>query len=84
VGGPPEEYELRLEIVSRSQEPVRRIAKQAGQMADPVERLRYLRGLLRMVPRNHRWGFPRSWPPVMVVLAGLATVATAILMWREF
>ena len=74
---------MRREIVSRNQEPVRRIAKQARQMADQVERLRYLRSLLMMVPRNHRWGVP-PWAPLMVVLAGLAALVTAILMWREF
>jgi len=71
---------MKLEIVSRSREPVRRIAQQARQISDPVERLRHLRGLLRMVPRNRRWGLP-SWPRLLMALAALATI---ILIWRAF
>jgi hypothetical protein len=77
---------MRLEIASRNQQPVRRITRQAQQMADQIERLRYLRRWLRIVPRNNRWAIP-SWPSAMTALAALAAVAaavTAILMWREF
>ncbi len=74
---------MKLEIVSTSEQPVRQIARQARQIPDPVERLRYLRGLLRMVPRNRRWG-TASWPPVVIALAALAALAAVILMWRSF
>jgi len=70
---------MRLEvastIVSTSDQPVRRIARLARQISDPIERLRYLRGLLRMVRRRRRWNVP-SWRPGVMVVSALARVFT--------
>ena len=71
---------VKQQIVSRSQEPVRRIAKQARQMADPIERLRYLHGLVMLAPRKRHWDVP-WWAPATLALA---TLAAAVFLWRKF
>jgi hypothetical protein len=70
-----------MDIASRRR--FRRIVRQARQMADQLERLRYLRRLQLMIPRNNRWGV-LPWPPLWAALGALATLATVLLMWREF
>jgi hypothetical protein len=76
---------MRLQIASTSEQPVRRIARQARQIPDPIERLRFLRGLLRIVSRRRRWDVP-SWPPLIMALAALAAaiLIATVLMWKEF
>jgi hypothetical protein len=70
---------MRLKIQSANKQSIRQVAKLAGRMADQVDRLRYLRGMVTVGP-----GMP--WLHAMavwIVAAAVCAVAVALVLWSK-
>ena len=69
---------MRVRFLWRQLESLRWIEKRAREIADPVERLRYVRDRMdsREPPEESRWR------PVRIAAAIAAAIGTALLVWR--
>ena len=73
---------MQLEIRSKTEEPVAEIAGQARRIADEIERLRYLRGTVTLVPVAPRWRVWLQSPTVAAIIAA-AIIGIAIVVGAE-